>query len=579
MVRRSLTLLVNYLRPQWRQALLMTIVLLFNISMQLLNPQILRMFIDTTAQNGASGTLLILGTLFLLVSLANQGSAIAVDYLSVNVAWLTTNHLRRDLVAHCLSLGPEYHKTHTSGELIERIDGDVNKLSNFFSDFVIKLLSHTLFLLGILMVFYTITWYVGLIMTLYILATLALLTHFRRRTVHLWEKNRQMSAAFAGFLSERLSGTADIRANGATSYTLRRFLQQRRQWLPLYWRAESLSSWMAVSTILLLSGGVILALMLGTYLWSQQIISLGTVFLMFSYVSQFEAPVGQLQTQMQDLQQAEACLRRTHQLLATSSELRAGPGYPLPATAALSVSFQHVTFGYIPEKPILHDLTFQIEPGRVLGLIGRTGSGKTTIARLLFRLYDPQQGEILLGGVPIQQAKLPDVRARIRLVTQDVQLFRASIRDNLTFFNRAIPDARILATLAEVGLLSWYRTLPDGLDTLSGSENGGLSAGEAQLLALARAFLTEAAIVVLDEASAHLDPATECLIDNALDKLLAGRAAIIIAHRLSTIQRADDILVIEDGKMLEYGKRAALMADPSSHLSHLLQVGLEEVRA
>lgn len=226
---------------------------------------------------------------------------------------------------------------------------------------------------------------------------------------------------------------------------------------------------------------------------------------------------------------------------------------------------------------MLQDVTFHLPAGRVLGVLGRTGSGKTTLARLLLRLYDPQEGEVCLGGVSICMAPLHDVRKRVGMVTQDVQLFHASVRDNLTFFNRSISDERVLEVLNDVGLSSWYDSLPNGLDTELGSGGDGLSAGQAQLLAFTRVFLANPGLVILDEASSRLDLATEQLIERAISKLLAGRTGIVIAHRLATIQRADEILVLEHGHILEHNERATLADNPNSRFSHLLQTGLEEV--
>ncbi|HEY8745896.1 MAG TPA: ATP-binding cassette domain-containing protein, partial [Chloroflexota bacterium] len=208
---------------------------------------------------------------------------------------------------------------------------------------------------------------------------------------------------------------------------------------------------------------------------------------------------------------------------------------------------------------------------------GRTGSGKTTIARLLFRLYDPQQGSICLGDVDLRRLRLATLRGRVGLVTQDVQLFAASLRDNLTFFDAAVPDEQLRATLAALGLLPWLARLPQGLDTPISAAS--LSAGEAQLLALARVFLKDPGLVILDEASSRLDPLTEGLLERALDRLLTGRTAIIIAHRLATIARADDILILEEGRVQEQGRREHLASDPSSRLSALQRRGMEGVPA
>jgi len=225
----------------------------------------------------------------------------------------------------------------------------------------------------------------------------------------------------------------------------------------------------------------------------------------------------------------------------------------------------------------LAGLSFRLEPGSVLGLLGRTGSGKTTLARLIFRLYDPQSGWIEINGMDVRQTQLETLRRNIAIVTQDVQLFRASVRDNLTFFDRSISDEQILVTLDELELGEWLRSLPQGLDTELDTGNRSLSAGEAQLLAFARVFLRNPGLVILDEASSRLDPATEQRLERAIDKLLQNRTAIIIAHRLGTLHRADEIMILESGEVSEYGGRQQLAADSSSRFYQLLQTGLEEV--
>jgi len=225
---------------------------------------------------------------------------------------------------------------------------------------------------------------------------------------------------------------------------------------------------------------------------------------------------------------------------------------------------------------VLKDITFDVSPGEFLAILGPSGSGKTTLTRLILRLYDPIKGAIRLGGVELRDVALAELRGRVGMVTQDVQLFHATVRENLTFFDPSIPDQRILAVLEDLELLPWYQSLANGLDTvLAGS--GGLSAGEAQVLAFTRVFLRNPGLVILDEASSRLDPATERLIERAVDRLLAERTGIIIAHRLATVMRADDILILEGGRIREYGQREALRNDPGSRFAELLRTGMEEV--
>jgi ATP-binding cassette, subfamily B, bacterial len=571
------TLLVTYLRPQWRQTLLLGLLVLASIIVQLANPQILRQFIDQAVANQQLSSLLLSGCIFVALALLNQAITVYSTYVGENLTWTTTNQLRTDLLTHCMGLDMAFHKVHTSGELIERIDGDVNTLSNFLSQSMIQFFGSVLLIIGVIILLFWQDWRIGTAIGLFALVAFLLLLAIRNYAIRYWVQNREKDADFFSFLSEQLTGTEDVRANGATGYVMQRFYQLLSSWLPIRQRSSiaGYSVWM--TTLLIFSLGTAIALALGAYLWSTKAITAGAVYLIFYYTNLLNDPLEQIRAQMQQMQEAGAGIERIRQLLQTQPTIHGGTA-TLPA-GALSVEFSDVSFGYNADDPILHHLNFSLPPGRILGILGRTGSGKTTLARLLLRLYDVQQGSININGIPITELQLPDLRQHIGMVTQDVQLFHASVRDNLTFFNRSIDDHTILRVISDVGLLSWYQSLAHGLDTEMGSDGEGLSAGEAQLLAFTRVFLTNPGLVILDEASSRLDPATEQLIEHAVYKLLANRTAIIIAHRLTTIQRADDIMVMANGEIIEYDTRLTLAQNSDSRFAYLLRTGLEEVRS
>ncbi|GLV53695.1 hypothetical protein KDH_05470 [Dictyobacter sp. S3.2.2.5] len=261
--KRYLLLLSTYLKPQWKNVLLLSFSLLISIGLQLLNPQILRYFIDTAIYHGANNSLIAAGLLFIGVALARQGISIASTYLNTNVAWTATNQLRTDLVAHCLSLDLDYHTSRTAGEMIERIDGDVNALTNFFSQFVINLLTSMVLLLAILVLFFTISIWVGLAMVAFSGSALLILMYLRRRAVPLWKESRQITTTLYGFLSERLIGTEDIRANGATGYVLRRFYLLLRTWSPIFRRSMAAEVTMGIITLFFFVLGSVLSSLLG----------------------------------------------------------------------------------------------------------------------------------------------------------------------------------------------------------------------------------------------------------------------------------------------------------------------------
>jgi len=347
--------------------------------------------------------------------------------------------------------------------------------------------------------------------------------------------------------------------------------------------------WMA--NVGLFAFGHAVAFGVGASLWRASLITIGTVYLVFHYTELLRGPISEIRTQITDLQRAEAGIRRIRTLLDTQSRLINEGDDHLPQ-GALPVAFENVSFAYEaartkqelddedvePEMvPALHDISFDLSPGSVLGLLGRTGSGKTTLARLLVRLYDPQHGVVRVNGQPVESVQIADLRHAVRKVPQEVQLFRASIRDNVRLFDPSITDAQVLDALEHLGLREWVLDLPEGLDTMLAADGGGLSAGQGQLIALGRAFLANPGLVILDEASSRLDPATESLLERAVDRLLQNRTAIIIAHRLSTVERADRILILDDGRIAEFGDRTELAADPGSRLSQYLRTGLEEV--
>ncbi len=601
-LKRYLALLSEYLRPQSRRVLALALLLFASVGLQLLNPQILRSFIDTATAQGSQRDMFIAALLFSGVALANQVLSVGAAYLGENVGWTATNGLRADLAAHCLKLDMSFHKARTPGELIERIDGDVNALSSFFSKFVIDMLSNVVLLIGVLVLLFFEDWRVGLSMTVFALVALAILIRMRSIAVPYWTAVRQASAHFFGFLGERLAGTEDIRSSAATDYVMRQFYALLRGWLPLQRKAGLAGYTMWMTTLLLFAAGNALAFGLGAYLYQAGAITIGTVYIIFYYTELLRRPIEQIRTQLQELQKAGASIERVEELFNIRSRISDGIGTPIPA-GALAVELDRVSFGYddeartegrglrterdsnsvlSPQSSVLNNITFTLAPGRLLGVLGRTGSGKTTLARLLLRLYDPTAGTICLGGVPAPAARLGELRRRVGMVTQDVQLFQSSVRDNLTFFNRTISDERIMDALDDLGLHDWLRQLPAGLDSELGA-GAGLSAGEAQLLAFARLFLADPGLVILDEASSRLDPATEQLVERAIGKLLrpdsGQRTGIIIAHRLATVQRADDILILDSGRILEYGPREQLARNPDSHFAHLLRTGMEEVLA
>ncbi len=571
-------LLAQHIKPQKLHFALLSIMLLSSIGLQVFNPQIMRQFIDAAQQGKETRVLLMSALAFIGLAVIQQLLAIGASYFGENVAWTATNALRAELARHCLYLDMSYHTDTSPGELIERIDGDVMELSNFFSQLVIRVIGNLFLLAGVLFALYLEDWRMGLAFTAYAAFTLFALNKVRGLAIPHQKAFRAAIADLFGYLEERLAGTEDIRSSGAVDFVLRGLYELHYNILG-HWKKTWRMFWVVRTvggTTMLL--GNIMAMLASYYLIHQDLITIGTAYLIIYYINTLGRPIRELTQQAENLQNIGAATERLSDLRKIESKLQDGPGVTFP-TGPLALTFDRVSFSYVDHEPVLQDITFQLQPGTTLGLLGRTGSGKTTLARLVFRLYDPTEGVIQLDSADIKQPTLKGLREQVALVTQDVQLFQATVRDNLTFFNPTISDTQIQAVIEQLELADWYHSLPEGLDTRLETGGRGLSAGEGQLLAFTRIFLRNPGLVILDEASSRLDPATEQLIERAVDKLLQNRTAIIIAHRLGTVQRAKDIMILQDGHIIEYGDRAKLANDPASRFHSLLQTGLEEVLA
>jgi len=566
-------LLATYLKPELPRAALLGAFLATGIGLQLANPLIARAFIDDAQAGQPFGRLLRLAFVFTAVAFVTQVATVAETYAADNLGWRTTNTLRVDLLRRVLGLDSGFHAGHSPGELVERVDGDVSAIAGFFSRFVVQVVGNAMFLLGVLAVVFAIDWRIGALLGFFAAGALTFMTRGGGTVATRSRRARAAVGALSGFLEERLVGLPDIKANGGDGWAMTglstrmaaRYATARSSVLA----ASSFSS--TISLVFVTGTGAALAL--GAELHRLGLVSVGTVFAVFRYTTMLRFPLEQLSRQMNNLQQATGGMVRVRELLDTRPAVDDGPGVDF-ASGALGVELADVSFSYAG-PPVLEDVSFRVDPGEVLGILGRTGSGKTTVARLVYRLHDPAAGAVRIDGRDIRQARLDQLRTRVALVTQDVQLFHASLRDNVALFDPRPDDARLLEAFAALGLGGWLERLPAGLSTVLGPGGSGLSAGEAQLVALARVFLADPGVVLLDEASSRLDPASERLVETGMDHLLAGRTGLVIAHRLTTVARADRIIVLEAGRVVESGRRADLAGDPTSRFSHLSRLATQ----
>lgn len=558
--------LADVLRPHRRRYGLLGAALGLSSALGLAAPVLVGRIVDRAAAGAAMGELIGLSAVLVGVGVLAQVASVIVTWWSTRTAWATTNELRLELAGHVLALDHEFHRTHSPGELVQRIDGDVTALSDLLARVVPKVGGAVLTAGGMVVVLTIIDPRIGLAMLAYV-AVAAWLAG-RRRNQAVAESAEEMGAyaRLYGGIEERLTAAEDLRANGGTAYALAGFVDDSVDCVSaaLVRERSYMATWGALN--LAVAGGGILAIVGGAWLLDAGIVGLGTVFVLFQYTQLLRRPLEDVMDQLELIQKANGGMRRVLDLRAERPAIR-DEGTTSPPPGPLSVDFDAVDFDYGDDRPVLHDITLHLAAGRTLGLVGRTGGGKTTIARLALRLIEPSSGGVRLGGVDADRIPLAELRSRVALVPQEVQLVAGSVRDNVTLFDSTVPDETVAAVLGRVGL---DRLVVAGLDRELGAAGAGLSAGESQLLALARVWLRNPDVVVLDEATARIDPETETRLARAVDDVLDGRTAIIVAHRLSTLERVDDIAVVDRGRIVEHGPRAELATDRRTRFGSLL---------
>ena len=579
--------LARYLRDDRGLFALLASMLACNIAVALLTPFLAALFIDGATRPALERTqampplLLLLAGAFLVAGVCGQLLKVASAHLGAHIAWRATNRLRTDVVRHCLGLDLAFHHEHGPGAMVERVDGDMRRLNHFFAEFFLQIVGNIVLLACLLVVVAFVDWRLAAAFVVASGLALGLLVYLKDSASPRWARSLESNAVLYNELEERFGGVRDLRANGARDYVMRKFAERLRANYLTTRAAATFGVVVQHSGALVVALGTVAALAVAATLYLGGSISLGSVVMVSMYGAMVFAPLGAIIREVDDFQRAAAALGRVRQLLAREPSVIGGGGVgwdPGP----LRVECDGVSFTYplardsdIPDAglPSLHDVRFELAPGEILGLVGRTGAGKSTLARLLLRLYDPTTGCIRFDGRDIRQATTKELRRRVSVITQDVHVFDASLRDNIAVFNPALSDESILEALRQVGLLSWYRRQSEGLDTLLSSSGEGMSAGEAQLLGVARAFLVDPGLLILDEPTSRLDPVTERAFDNALAGLLGNRTCVIAAHRLSTLDRVDRILVLDRGRVVEFGKRQVLVADSSSRFAALLARG------
>jgi ATP-binding cassette, subfamily B, bacterial len=559
--------LAALLRPDARRYAWLTAVVTVGALTPLAAPLVVGDLIDRAADGAATQELT--GLAVVVVVLALVGNAIAVTQVAVatSMAWRTTNQLRLRLLDHVLGLDQGFHRRHPPGALIERVDGDVATVAEMLASFVVTAASSALSALGIVVVLLIIDWRVALTFVVMLGALVVFVLAKRNVAVGESANERGTLAALFGGIEERLTAGEDLRGNGALDHAMHRFSQESAAVL----RAasarirSSIRLWRALNVAI--AAMTVAMLLMSAWLVRSGQMTNGTALTVLMYATLFRRPVYAIVDRLEILQKAGGAMTRVVQLVGTVTAL-ADHGRSCPPAGALPIELDCVGLAYEDGEPVLRNVNLRVDAGRSIGLVGRTGSGKTSLSRLIGRLVDATDGTVRIGGVAIADIPLAELRRRVAIIPQEVQLIAGSIRDNVTLFDPAPSDDEVADALRRVGL----DALAVDVHRVLGPGGIGLSAGEAQLVALARAWLRNPDLVVLDEPTARVDPVTEARIHDATTALLHGRTAVVIAHRLSTVDHLDEIVVLERGRIVEHGATTALLADPTSRFARMVSI-------
>ena len=543
---------MEHLKPYRREVFILLALLLGSITLKLVAPKFIGLFLDELKISKKYSTLLIYITCYILLSILQNILQVLLEYRGDILGWSVTNDLRRKLFSHCLYFDQFFHETHSPGNLIERIDGDTTYLANFFSLFAVKVSINFLSILGTIIFFGILNIDLGLIFLLFTVLSMAILYRFRNIAVSKISSEREMESKYSGFLAEHYEGFRDVVYSNSTFFTLNKLQTILKERLTKKMLAQRYSRITGHIGLLVTTTGNILAIICTYYLFIWHEISLGDAFLIFFYIQFVLNPLDEFVDQITDFQSTKACIKRLLYLLTYKTNFTTGEIDPNFRKTDISLSFKNVNFSY-KQIPILKDVSFNISAGETLGIIGRTGSGKSTILKLIFKLYSAQEGSLLFNDVDIKSMSEKDVRSFIGYDVQETGLINTTVRENLRLFNTSVSDAGLLEAIDKVGLNDWLNRLPDGLDTEINTRNLQLSGGEAQLFKLARLFLQSAGLLLIDEPTAKLDKKSEEKVIETIEKLCKTKTTIIVTHKPDILHFADRILIIDDGKIMGFG--------------------------
>ena len=564
--------LLRYAKPHWRALLVLLASMLANIGLELLRPWPLKLVVDNVlgshplpkALGGFPGaqnvdTLLIwVVVATVLIFLLGTVTQMAYTFYSMRLGQQMTYRLAADLFAHLQRLSLLFHLRRPVGDLISRVTGDTWCVNTIVTDAIVPALQALITVVSMFVVMWalqpTLTVLALGVAPLFIVVIKILGRPMKDRS----RQQRDLEGQMMSIVEQTLSAVPAVQAHTREEHETLRFRRYADRTITAYIRTTIAGIWFELFVGLVTTLGSAAVIYVGARLALEHKLTAGTIIVFLSYLNSLYEPLNSLAYTAPTIQGAAAEADRVSEIFEIEPAITDKPGAP-PAHPQGSICYDHVTFGYEPAHPVLHDVSIAAHPGETVAIVGPTGAGKTTLMNLLVRFYDPWAGAITIDGVDLRDVQHRSLRAQIALVLQDPFIFPLSIAENIAY---ARPDAtrdQIEAAANAANADRFIARLPHGYDTVVGERGATLSGGEKQRLSIARAFLKDAPVLILDEPTSALDAHTEAALLGALERLMAGRISFVIAHRLSTIRHATQILVIDDGRIVESGTHRELL--------------------